>query len=215
MIDRGAILMALQLKGRKFDEWVMEKAFKKLGIPIFGRIEPPGILEGGGIQFFDEHTLLVGLCDRANQSAINQLKDIIFAKTPIDRLIMIMTPEGAIHIDGLFMMIDEKLAIASRPDLELYPSILFTKKQSPRPIWFMDFLEANKVEIIAISIPERDNAATNYIATGPREVVGYDFNKRIHKEIKKRGGRVSTFPARELFKGMGGPHCMTCPIWRE
>lgn len=215
MVGRGAILMNLALKSRKFDEWVVQKTLEKLKIPILGRIEPPGILEGGGVMFFDEHTILVGLCDRANEIAINQLKQTLFTQTPIDRLIMIMPPEGTIHIDGIIMMIDEKLAIVHHPDLEFYPSIIFTKKQSPKPIWFMDFLEANHVELIKIFKEERKHAATNYIATGPREVVGYDFNMRVHKEIQKRGGKVSTLPARELSKGRAGPHCMTCPLWRE
>jgi len=215
MVGHGAVLMSLLLKGRKLDEMIVEKALKKLGIPIFGRITPPNVLEGGGVMFFDEHTMLAGLCDRADEKAIGQLKDFAFKNTKIDRFIMITTPEGTIHIDGLFMMIDRKLAIASLPDLEFYPSLLFTKKEPPKPIWFTEFLEENDIEIIEISAKERDNAATNYIATGPLEVVGYDFNRRVHKEIEKRGGKVSTFPARELFKGRGGPHCMTCPIWRE
>jgi arginine deiminase len=215
MAGTGIILLNLALKGRKFDEWVVQRAAARLGIPVLGRIEPPGILEGGGLQFFDEHTLLAGLCDRANESAIHQLRDILFTQTPVDRLIMIMMPEGAIHIDGQFLMIDEKLAIAQKTSLQVYPSILFEKSKPDRPIWFTDFLEQNKVELIEISWGEGQKCAANYIITAPRQGVGYDFNPRIDNEIRKRGGKITTFPGQELIKGHGGPHCMTCPLWRE
>jgi N-dimethylarginine dimethylaminohydrolase len=212
---KGMILLNMLFKGRKFDELIIEKAAKKLGLPILGRIESPGLVEGGGVMFFDEHTVLASLCDRANEQGLKQLREILFTKTPVDRFIMTIPPEGRIHIDGEFMLIDEKLALISRPDFELYPSMLFNKRQAPKPIWFMDFLESNKVELIEISQQEHDNLGANYIATRPREVVGYNLNPRVDKEIAKHGGKVSTFPARELVKGRGGPHCMTCPLWRE
>ncbi|MEK7449901.1 MAG: arginine deiminase family protein [Planctomycetota bacterium] len=214
MVGSGMILMNLKSKGRKFDEQIVGRVCRKLNIPILGLIEPPGLLEGGGLQFFDDHTVLVGLCDRTNDIAIHQLKKILFDSTPVDRLIMIMLPKGVIHIDGDIMMIDEKLAIIYPPHLDIYPSILFTKKEPPRPIWFMDFLRQNNIKLIEISKEECDQAAANYIATGPRQVVGYDLAPRVVEEIKKRGGQVSSFPGDELFKGHGGPHCMTCPLWR-
>lgn len=212
---KGIILLNMLLKGRKFDELIIEKAAKRLGLPVLGRIEPPGLVEGGGVMFFDEHTVLASLCDRANEQGLKQLREILFAKTPVDRFIMTIPPEGRIHIDGEFMLIDEKLALISRPDFELYPAMLYAKKQAVKPTWFMDFLESNQVELIELSRQEHDNLGANYVATKPREVVGYDLNPRVDKEITKRGGKVSTFPASELVKGRGGPHCMTCPIWRE
>jgi arginine deiminase len=30
--------------------------------------------------------------------------------------------------------------------------------------------------------------------------------------MAKRGGRLDTFPADQLFKGNGGAHCMTRPV---
>ncbi|MCK4909961.1 MAG: hypothetical protein KAS70_08675, partial [Planctomycetes bacterium] len=212
MAGSGMILMNLKSKGRKFDEQIVSRVCRKLNIPVLGAIEAPGLLEGGGVQFFDDHTVMVGLCDRTTEVAIHQLKKILFDSTPVDQLIMIMLPKGRIHIDGELMMIDEKLAIVYPPYLDVYPSILFTKKESPRPIWLMDFFRRNNIELIEISREECDNAAANYITTGSRQVVGYDFTPRVADEIKKRGGQVSLFPGEELFKGRGGPHCMTCPL---
>ena len=45
----GAVLMGPHLKGRWGDQEMMARAFRRLGVPILGAIEPPGYLEGGGV----------------------------------------------------------------------------------------------------------------------------------------------------------------------
>ena len=45
--------------------------------------------------------------------------------------------------------------------------------------------------------------------------VGFERATRVAAEMAKRGWRLDTFPAEELFKGNGGAHCMTCPVLVE
>ncbi len=49
VFSRGAVLMGPYLKGRRGDQAMMARAFRRLGVPILGAIEPPGFLEGGGV----------------------------------------------------------------------------------------------------------------------------------------------------------------------
>jgi N-dimethylarginine dimethylaminohydrolase len=212
--DGGAVLMRMALKGRQGDQWVIERALQRLGVPILGRIEPPGLIEGGGIQFLDGRTAIVSLCDRANEVAVRQLAELLLGQV-LDEIIMVPLPEGEIHIDGLLMLIDRDLALAYLPSLDLYPSVIFRHGQSPQYVWLPEELSRRGVEFIEVTQEEAKRAEVNFIAVGPRRVVGYEWARRVAGEIERRGGQAWGIPGVELIKGNAGPHCMTCPILRE
>jgi len=242
-VGRGIILMSMDMKCRKWDPWLVRRVADKLHIPILGDIAPEGILEGGGVEFITDRTLAAGLCDRANEIALAKLKDIVFA-TPhlssspspfplpsgerigegkghgrvrgaVDEIVFIMMPEAVVHIDGYFLPVDRDLVIANPEYLNRYPCVVYRKGKKPRYTWFMDYLEESGFDIIEISYEEGCNCAANYIQVGPGKLVGYEGNKRVEKEVARRGGQVITFPGSELIKGKGGPHCMTCPLERK
>ena len=48
-----------------------------------------------------------------------------------------------------------------------------------------------------------------------KKILIYEWNKRIIMELERSGIEVISIPGKELVKGGGGPHCMTCPILRE
>ena len=58
--DGGAILLSMAIRGRKVDPWVIGLAMEKLGIPVLGAIEAPGLLEGGGVAWLAASTDSVG-----------------------------------------------------------------------------------------------------------------------------------------------------------
>lgn len=213
-IGSGIILMGMGFKGRKWDQWLVRRAAGKLSIPILGEIGPDGVLEGGGVEFVSDKTLAVGFCDRSNEVAFEKMRSFAFT-TQVNELVVVMLPEGTIHIDGLFLPIDKDLVIANTDYLNRYPCIVYTRENKPRYTWFMDYLERGDFDIIHITYEEGQNCAANYIQVAPRKLVGYEGNPRVEKEIAKRGGDVITFPGKELIKGRGGPHCMTCPLDRE
>jgi len=209
----GAVLMSMWHKGRKGDPWVIGLAMQKLGIPVLGEITPPGFVEGGGIQFLDERTMIVALCDRTTEVAILQLCDMLLGKH-LDEIVMVPVPEGEVHIDGSLMILDRNLALGYRPSLELYPSTVFRKGSSPHHIWLTDFLAQRDVELIEVTPEEHQAMCINFIPVGPRRVVGWEWATRLMQEIEARGGRAVGIPGDELVKGNGGPHCLTCPIFR-
>lgn len=211
--DGGAVLMRMAQRGRQGDQWVIERALGRLGVPVLGRIEPPGLIEGGGIQFLDQRTAIVSLCDRANEVAVRQLVDLLVGQY-LDELIMVPLPEGEIHIDGLLMVIDCDLAIAHLPSLDLYPSVIFRDGRSPRYVWLPEELSRRGVEFIEVSYEEAERADVNFISVGPRRAIGYEWATRVAGEIERRGGQTWGIPGTELIKGNAGPHCMTCPILR-
>ncbi|MBI5779518.1 MAG: hypothetical protein HZA49_08700 [Planctomycetes bacterium] len=212
-IGRGIVLMSMGMKCRKWDTHLVRKVAEKLRIPIMSEMVPDGILEGGGVEFITNRILAAGLCDRANEIALVKLKDLILG-TGADEIVFIMMPEGVVHIDGYFLPVDEDIVIANPEYLNRYPCVVYRSGRKPRYTYFMDYLKSKKMDIIEITHEEGCNCAANYIQVGPRKLVGYEGNKRVEKEIRKRGGQVITFPGSELIKGKGGPHCMTCPLER-
>ena len=206
----GAVVMNPYLKGRQWDGWVVSECFRKLGIPVLGEIKYPGYLEGGGNGFVSDKIGYVSLCDRANEDAMNQLASCALERS-IEQLVVVNLPNGHIHIDGLFMVVDEKAAFVHRPVLEISPTRVMRRGGRIEHVWFLDYLSELGFELI----DGPDHMEMNYVAFAPWRVIGYDLVTTNANVIKARGGEVITIPGRELVKGRGGVHCMTCPVLRE
>jgi N-dimethylarginine dimethylaminohydrolase len=210
----GAILLSMAIKGRQGDPWLIGLAMEKLGIPVLGAIQAPGLLEGGGIQFMDERTAVVSLCDRANEVAIKQFCDLLLGKF-LYEVVMVIMPEGSIHIDGDLMFVAPQLAIGHLASLDLHPSVVFRAGVRPRYTFFSDYLQRHGVELIPTTPTERADMAINFVATAPLQAVGWTWATRLSDELRRRGGKVWSVDGAELVNGNGGPHCLTCPIERE
>ncbi len=117
---RGAVLMGPHLKGRWGDQAMMGRAFRRLGVPILGAIEPPGYLEGGGVTLIGQDTAVAGLCDRANEVATRALRELVLGKD-VKYFLEVPLPFGHIHIDGTFMVLDEKLCLLYEDTYKVFP----------------------------------------------------------------------------------------------
>jgi N-dimethylarginine dimethylaminohydrolase len=212
--DGGAILLRMALKGRMGDPWIIGRAMERLGIPVLGAIEAPGLIEGGGIQFMDQRTAVVALCDRANDVAIKQLCDMLLGKY-LDELVLVMVPDGNIHIDGMLMFVGPRVAIGHMASLDLHPTVIFRDGIRPRYTFFADYLQRRGVDLIETTGEERSAMSINFVATAPLQAVGWKWATRLTGEIEKRGGKVWSVDGAELVNGNGGPHCLTCPIERD
>jgi len=216
VFSRGAVLMNPFLKGRWGDQHMMERAFVKLGVPLLGAIEPPGYLEGGGVTIIGEDTAVVSLCDRANEIGTRMLRDIILGKD-VQYFLEVPLPFGHIHIDGIFMVLDEKLALVYENSFEAFPCRLYEAGKSiPKHVMFLEFLDQRGITLIPISKEERMGGHLNVVVTRrSKAAVGFERAIRIKTEINRYGWTLATFPAEEMFLGKGGAHCMTCPVLVE
>ena len=209
----GAVLMNPFLKGRWGDQWMLDRAFRRLGIPILGAIESPGYLEGGGVTLIGEDTAVVSLCDRANDAGTRMLRELVLGKD-VKYFLEVPLPFGHIHIDGIFMVLDEKLALIHEDSFEVFPCRLYEAGKSEfTHIMFLDFLAHRGFQCISITDQERLAGHLNVVVTQKSSrAVGFEHARRIATEMKRFGLKLTGFPADELFQGNGGAHCMTCPV---
>jgi len=209
----GAVLMGPYLKGRWWDQEMLGRAFKKLGVPILGSIDPPGYLEGGGVTVIGDDTIVASLCDRANEMGTKALRDIVLGKEA-KYFLEVVLPFGNIHIDGIFMVLDERTCLIHEDSFRSLPCRLYEAGVAePRFVMFMDFLNHRGFRFLPITFEERKGGHLNIVVTQrSRRAVGFSQAKRVASEMKKLGWELSTFPSEELFSGNGGAHCMTCPL---
>jgi N-dimethylarginine dimethylaminohydrolase len=213
VFSRGAVLMGPHLKGRQGDQRMLGRAFARLGVPVLGAIEPPGFLEGGGVTLVGDDTVVASLCDRANEEGTRALREIVLGHD-VRYFLEVPLPFGHIHIDGIFMVLDEKLCLMYEESLRVFPCRLYEAGAAePRHVLFPEFLEQRGFTCLPITLDERRNGHLNVVVTErSRRAVGFAGATRVAGEMARHGFELATFPADELFMGRGGPHCMTCPL---
>ena len=123
-------------------------------------------------------------------------------------------PQGHIHIDGDFMVLDEQLCLIHEPTFRDVVCRLFEAgRGEPRHVSFFEVLDARGFSRIAITETERLGGHLNVVVTQRgRTAVAPGHATRLVAELEQRGWRVSTFPSAEMAAGNGGVHCMTCPV---
>tara|TARA_Y100000590_G_scaffold399306_2_gene482420 strand:- start:8028 stop:8966 length:939 start_codon:yes stop_codon:yes gene_type:complete len=209
----GAVLMGPHLKGRWGDQWIVGRALERLGVPVLGSIDQPGFLEGGGVTLIGEKMAATSLCDRANEAGTRALRELILGKE-VKQFLEVPLPYGNVHIDGLFMVLDEKLCVIYEPAFEVFPCRLYEDGHPGfRNVMFTELLDELSFTCISATKEEKDAGLLNIVVTKQSEhAIGFAGATRIGSEMAKHGIILEGFPADEMWQGNGGAHCMTCPL---
>jgi dimethylargininase len=118
--DKGAVILRMGKPGRMAEPDLHEVAYKAAGVPILGRIEAPGCVEGGDCVWVDATTLAVGRGVRTNQAGIEQLGKIL---APLGVSVLgfdLPLGNGAdacLHLMSVISPLDDKLALVYAPML--------------------------------------------------------------------------------------------------
>jgi len=204
--DRGAIVCRMGKTARRSEASAQEKALSALtpsSIPIIGRIEAPGTLEGGDVAWLDRRTLVVGRGYRTNDEGIRQLR--LLLGDAIDDLIVVPLPHwrGAgdvMHLMSLISPVDHDLAVVYSPLL---------------PVPFREQLVARGIQLVEVPDEEFETMGTNVLAVKPRVCIMLAGNPRTMRRLQDAGAIVIQYEGQEIsMKGAGGPTCLTRPIRR-
>jgi N-dimethylarginine dimethylaminohydrolase len=207
MTDKGAVILSMGKALRRAEPALHAAAYRRLGIPVLGRVEGEGQVEGGDCVWLDRATLVVGRGVRTNQDGIQQLADIL---APIGVTVfgfdlpLWQGEEACLHLMSVISPLADDLALVHSPLL-------------PAPFWQMlrgrgiGLVEGDRDEFSASS-----GLSLNVLPTAPREVIMVAGFPKTQAAMEAAGCTVATFEADALCIACeGGPTCLTRPILRR
>lgn len=201
--DRGAILCRMGKEARAGEPDAQAAGFDSLAVPVIGRIEAPGLLEGGDVAWLDARTLAVGRGYRTNDAGIRQLRHLL--GDSVDDLIVVPLPHWRGRTDVMHLM---SLISPLAPSLAVVYSPLL-------PVPFREQLLERGCRLVEVPEAEFDSMGTNVLALSPTQCLMVEGNPRTREAIERAGVEVLVYQGREIsVKGAGGPTCLTRPLQR-
>ena len=191
-------------------------------------------IEGGDILNINEHVLAIGISQRTEPDAIDEIAHNIFndETSPVDTILAFNIPNNRamMHLDTVFTQIDvdkftihpgimgpltvfeitpEGSGIKVREMNDTLESIL--EKYVGRPV---ELIPCGGGDRIAAE-REQWNDGSNTLCIAPGKIVVYERNDVTNKVLRDKGLDLIIVPSAELSRGRGGPRCMSMPIERE
>ncbi|SCW55779.1 dimethylarginine dimethylaminohydrolase family protein [Ancylobacter rudongensis] len=207
MSDHGAIILRMGKPLRADEPALHERAYAARQIPILGRIDAPGTVEGGDCVWLDARTLIVGRGVRTNQEGIDQLGALLaphgVAVLGFD-LPLWQGEEACLHLMSVISPLADDLALVFAPLL---------------PAAFYQLLKARGIRLIEAPADEfhaSNGLSLNVLPTRPGEVIMVEGFPATKAAMEAAGCTVSTFAADALCIACeGGPTCLTRPVLRR
>lgn len=207
MTERGALILSMGKPLRASEPSLHEETYTKLGIPILGRVEAPGQVEGGDCVWLDARTLVIGRGVRSNQEGIQQVSNLL---TPLGisvhgfDLPLWQGEEACLHLMSVISPLADDLALVHSPLL-------------PAP--FYQMLKARNIRLVegdAEEFAASNGLSLNVLPTSPFKVIAVAGFPKTKAAMEAAGCTVEIFEADALCIACeGGPTCLTRPILRQ
>jgi len=207
MTDRGALILSMGKPLRAREPSLHEETYRRLGIPILGRVEAPGQVEGGDCVWLDARTLVIGRGVRSNQEGIQQVSNLL---TPLGvsvygfDLPLWQGEEACLHLMSVISPLADDLALIYSPLL---------------PAAFYQMLKARNIRLVegdAAEFAASNGLSLNVLPTSPFKVIAVAGFPKTKAAMETAGCTVEIFEADALCIACeGGPTCLTRPILRQ
>lgn len=199
----------------------------------------PYHIEGGDVLNLNEHVLAVGISQRTEAGAIDQLAKNIFKNknSQIDTILAFNIPNSRafMHLDTVFTQIDYDKFTYHPGIMETLQVFEITEGDIPESDEDLNVKEINgsleeilekylgrKITLIPCAGGEKTssereqwNDGTNTLCIAPGVVVVYNRNNITNNILREHGITVFEMTSAELSRGRGGPRCMSMPLIRE
>ena len=191
-------------------------------------------IEGGDILNINERVLAIGISQRTEPDAIDQLAKNVFASdSPVETVLAFNIPStrAFMHLDTVFTQIDhDKFTV--HPGI-LGPLTVFEVTPDSSGGIKVREMKGTLEEVLAQYVggpvelipcgggsriaAEREqwNDGSNTLCVRPGTIIVYQRNDVTNELLRKCGLNVIEVPSAELSRGRGGPRCMSMPIWRD
>ncbi len=193
-------------------------------------------IEGGDILNLTDKVLAVGMSQRTEPQALEQLAKNIFGEdNSIETIVAFNIPvnRAMMHLDTVFTQVDyDKFTI--HPEIrKTLQTFELTKGEDPDTINIREvtdklentlagYLGVKEVKLIpcgngddVAGAREQWNDGSNTLCIAPGVVVVYDRNTVTNEALRSNGIKVIELEGSELSRGRGGPRCMSMPFVRE
>ena len=199
----------------------------------------PYHIEGGDVLNLNDHILAVGISQRTEAGAIDQLAKNIF-KNPnsnIDTILAFNIPSkrAFMHLDTVFTQIDYDKFTYHPGIMDTLQVFEITEGDIPESDEDLNVKEVKgsleeilerylkrKITLIPCAGGEKTSAereqwndGTNTLCIAPGVVVVYNRNNITNNILREAGIKVFEMTSAELSRGRGGPRCMSMPLVRE
>lgn len=199
----------------------------------------PYHIEGGDVLNLNSHILAVGISQRTEAAAIDELAKNCFRdpNCKIDTILAFNIPESRafMHLDTVFTQIDYDKFTYHPGIMDTLQVFEITEGDIPDSDEDLNVKEVNgsleeilekylgrEIEVIPCaggekisSEREQWNDGTNTLCIAPGVVVVYDRNNITNNILREHGLKVIEVSSAELSRGRGGPRCMSMPLIRE
>jgi dimethylargininase len=199
--DRGVVLLRPGKEFRAGEPGAVERDLGHFGVPVAGRLEPPGTAEGGDAIWLEHETLLVGRSYRTNDEGIAQLGRLLPGVRVLSvDLPHVDGPESVFHLMSVLSPLDHDRMLAFVPLV---------------PVRVMEMLAERSIEVVPVPEEEFATMGANVLAVAPGVVVALEGNPATRTAIERAGVEVHVYVGSEISRrGEGGPTCLTRPILR-
>jgi len=192
-------------------------------------------IEGGDILVLNDHVLAIGVSQRTQPEAIEELALNMFKDKdcPFDTVLSFNIPSSRafMHLDTVFTQIDyDKFTyhpgiMDTLQVFEIKEDVMegvkvreindslenILEKYLNRDVTLIPCGGGDKI----ISEREQWNDGSNTLCIAPGVVVVYNRNNITNAVLRRYGIKVIEMPSSELSRGRGGPRCMSMPLWRK
>lgn len=192
-------------------------------------------IEGGDILVLNEHILIVGVSQRTNVEAIEELAVNLFRgdDNVIDTVLVFKIPDkrAYMHLDKVLTQIDYDKFLyypGIMNDLSVYEitkdmiNDLKIRVVNDSLENILEYYLKRDIILIpcgggdsVIADREQWNNGVNVLTIKPGTVISYDRNNITNAVLRRYGVKVIEIPSSELSRGRGGVKCMVIPLVRE
>lgn len=205
-------------------------------IPLYYTPQEHFSIEGGDILNLSECVLAVGMSQRTQPEAIEQLAKNIFAdeESCITTVLAFEIPRtrAFMHLDTVFTQVDhDKFTVhpGILGALSVYEltgkgerTLKTRKLEASLEDILKQYLHLDSVQLIRCggespiaAAREQWSDGSNTLCIRPGVVLVYDRNYVTNRILNDCGIETLEMPSSELSRGRGGPRCMSMPLVRE